>query len=146
MSESSQADSSSAQASASPEDDWSSVKDPNERRKIQNRIAQRKFRKSSVPHIAVKRALIEGQERRFGSNERMQIAMPRTSVEQVAPTLRQTPKRLTRERRACLGEASHSGTSLQLAAPRSRTRVRLQYMLRRHEPEVVRGKRVVWRG
>ncbi|KAF2168839.1 hypothetical protein M409DRAFT_20854 [Zasmidium cellare ATCC 36951] len=36
-------DSGSAQSTA-VEDDWSAVKDPSERRKIQNRIAQRKFR------------------------------------------------------------------------------------------------------
>jgi hypothetical protein len=29
-------------------DDWSDVKDPNERRKIQNKLAQRRFRKCTI--------------------------------------------------------------------------------------------------
>jgi hypothetical protein len=36
----------SSNTGAPAEDDWASVSDPSERRKIQNRIAQRKFRKS----------------------------------------------------------------------------------------------------
>lgn len=34
-------------SAGSPDEDWASITDPNERRKIQNRIAQRKFRKAS---------------------------------------------------------------------------------------------------
>jgi hypothetical protein len=37
--------SSSSDKARTPEDDWSKVSDPNERRRIQNRLAQRKFRK-----------------------------------------------------------------------------------------------------
>lgn len=46
MSSSEASSSSQATATATPEDDWSAVTDPNERRRIQNRIAQRKFRTS----------------------------------------------------------------------------------------------------
>lgn len=49
---SSQADSSSVQSSAQDEDDWTAVTDPGERRKIQNRIAQRKFRQSFMSYCA----------------------------------------------------------------------------------------------
>jgi hypothetical protein len=42
----SKADLTTSASNASPEDDWTDVTDPNERRKIQNRIAQRKFRMS----------------------------------------------------------------------------------------------------
>lgn len=44
--------------SGSPGDDWNAVTDPNERRKIQNRIAQRKFRESAATlHVRRKRQL-----------------------------------------------------------------------------------------
>lgn len=38
--------------SASKSDEWSEVKDPNERRKIQNKLAQRRFRKGDTSHVS----------------------------------------------------------------------------------------------
>lgn len=47
----SRSDQSSGQSSPPNEDDWSSVIDPAERRRIQNRIAQRKFRELFPGHV-----------------------------------------------------------------------------------------------
>ncbi|EMC91406.1 hypothetical protein BAUCODRAFT_39575 [Baudoinia panamericana UAMH 10762] len=44
----SQADSCSTPSATSPADDWISVRNPSERRRIQNRIAQRKYRRTSL--------------------------------------------------------------------------------------------------
>ncbi|KAK1808664.1 hypothetical protein LTR12_016984 [Friedmanniomyces endolithicus] len=59
-------DSGSAASAASPDDDdWSSVTDPNERRKIQNRIAQRKFRKCLQHDIEIDADDIAGDKMRL---------------------------------------------------------------------------------
>lgn len=45
--------SSSSKTSHSKKDDWSDVTDPDERRRIQNRLAQRKYRKWLPPNLYV---------------------------------------------------------------------------------------------
>lgn len=80
------------------EDDWSHVEDPNERRKIQNRIAQRKFREY-LSSIMVWRVLIMSQERRFANKEKKQKGDTRTNSVRQAHTVRQRQKMSTTTKR-----------------------------------------------
>lgn len=41
----------------SPGDDWAHVQDPAERRKIQNKLAQRRYRKEPAPYHSTQRSL-----------------------------------------------------------------------------------------
>jgi hypothetical protein len=91
-------DQSDVQQSVSPEDgqyimeknvsrtkpeEWSDVKDPNERRKIQNKLAQRRFRKSTTKnvHLSAIKGINRSQGTRSKSRRKSRIEKQKTNVE-----------------------------------------------------------------
>lgn len=144
MSQSSQQESSTAQTStSSPEDDWSSVKDPNERRKIQNRIAQRKFSafEQSSWHTQGLQRLTYLQERKHGNSGKRTNEPPRTSAGPAPRTPHPSRRRSTMSTaRACRGAASRCGTSSRRADRRSRVRGNRRSTRPCPRPAAARGK------
>jgi len=132
----------SSSSSGSPGDDWNGVTDPNERRKIQNRIAQRKFRKSAASHhLRRERELTVIQATRPDSNEKLTNARPSTNSEPVGHTAQQGLRNSTKARRRVFrGEASRCATSSSPVDRRTRVRGSHPGMLRRPERVAVRGK------
>lgn len=137
--------SSTAAASSSADDDWSSVTDPSERRKIQNRIAQRKFRELFLSCIVVIKRLgwiadtVQG--RKCDNNERIKRDRLRTSDKRVDRILLLSQVMSTMSgNQVFLGAASLCATSSQEADRKSKAQERRHSTLQHREQAAVRGK------
>jgi hypothetical protein len=105
-------DSPSATAKDSPSklsDEWSEVKDPNERRKIQNKLAQRRFRKCMIEDTTVESETDYIQGTKSRSKRKRTIANLRIDGEQAAPMC---PQNLKISRRAKIFQVFHGAGSL----------------------------------
>jgi hypothetical protein len=90
-------------------DEWSEIQDPGERRKIQNKLAQRRFRKSDhMSQLSRQSSDRYSQETRFENRKRTQSVRQRTNVEREVPTRHQNQKRsiMATSSQDFLGEAS----------------------------------------
>jgi hypothetical protein len=103
-------------------DEWSEVTDPGERRKIQNKLAQRRFSKWPVVHVGWKGFPNTAQETRSESRRKRTIVRWRTSDEPGAPMLLQNQGTSTKEMSflGCHGAGSPCGTSWKRERRKSR--------------------------
>ena len=93
------------ESSRSKSDEWSEVKDPNQRRKIQNKLAQRRFRKSLTEEDNT--LLTNIQETKFENKRKKPNVMWRIHDGREAPTPLRSPVISIRTENCpvCRGEA-----------------------------------------
>jgi hypothetical protein len=95
--------------SKSKKDDWSEITDPEERRRVQNRIAQRKFRSSPFSSLQIEVFFNEQQETRPRKQRSVKSERPKTERMLATPTILQIQEKWaqTMNFRACPGARCH---------------------------------------